>query len=143
MLNLKTLRKSRGLSQTDIANQIGVSLRTVQYWENGKRDISFTNIQKLRNVLGDELITQLSSTHEHSNKALVPINKNTSIEENILANPNITEIALYDIQLIEEKLKNANKRIKILEDLNESYKLEINDLKNELLRFTKGNINTR
>ena len=70
-------------------------------------------------------------------------NNNLEPDNNFEEIQGLTDIALYDVQLSEEKLKKANKRIELLEELVESYKLEINDLKNELLRFTKGNINTR
>lgn len=65
-------------------------------------------------------------------------NNNLEPDANFEEIQGLTDVALYDVQLLEEKLKKANKRIKILEDLNESYKLEINDLKNELSKFTKG-----
>ena len=68
---------------------------------------------------------------KYSNITLMPAIKLEEIQ-------GLTDVALYDVQLLEEKLKKANKRIELLEELVESYKLEINDLKNELSKFTKG-----
>ena len=65
-------------------------------------------------------------------------NNNLDPDDNFEEIQGLTDIALYDVQLSEEKLKKANKRIELLEELVESYKLEINDLKNELSKFTKG-----
>ncbi len=35
---LVALRKARGLSQTAVANEIGIALRTYQYYERGERE---------------------------------------------------------------------------------------------------------
>ena len=35
LLNLKEFRKKMGLTQTQLANECGVTIRTVQNWENG------------------------------------------------------------------------------------------------------------
>ena len=64
-------------------------------------------------------------------------NNNLDPDDNFEEIQGLTDIALYDVQLSEEKLKKANKRIELLEELVESYKLEINDLKNELSKGSK------
>lgn len=40
--NLKKLRKARGISQGDLANQLNVSRQTINSIENGKFDPSLT-----------------------------------------------------------------------------------------------------
>ena len=65
------------------------------------------------------------------------LNNNLEPDDNFEEIQALTDIAFYDIQLSEEKLKKANKRIELLEELVESYKLEINDLKNELSKGSK------
>ena len=107
-LDIKEFRKKYNLTQEGLANIVGTTIRAVQGWEQGQRKISQSAIKLIENY------------------------------ENNVLNPDITDIAFYDIQLSEEKLKKANKRIELLEELVESYKLEINDLKNELSKFTKG-----
>ena len=64
-------------------------------------------------------------------------NNNLESEAKLEEIQGTTDVSLNDIQLLEEKLKNANKRIELLEELVESYKLEINTLKNELLKGSK------
>ena len=44
---LKELRKEKGLSQKALANELGVSYRTWQYWENGASSIKPDNLKTL------------------------------------------------------------------------------------------------
>jgi len=49
---LKEIRKESGLTQTEVAKLMNVSLRTYQYYETGELDITFRNtailVQKLK-----------------------------------------------------------------------------------------------
>ena len=47
MTRLKDLRNGKGESQTDLADIIGVSLRTVQNYESGSTDIPMKNLEKI------------------------------------------------------------------------------------------------
>ena len=49
---LKTLRKSAGLSQTDLANQIGVTFQQVQKYERGTNRIGASRLWRLCKVFG-------------------------------------------------------------------------------------------
>ncbi len=49
---LKKLRKERGLTARDLADEIGVSYTTIYRWENGDRVPDGFNMGKLMNVLG-------------------------------------------------------------------------------------------
>lgn len=40
MTKLQTIRKSKGLSQSQLANASGVNLRTLQDYEQGSKDIN-------------------------------------------------------------------------------------------------------
>ncbi len=40
MTNLQKIRKSRGFSQKELSDSSGVSLRILQYYEQGKNDIN-------------------------------------------------------------------------------------------------------
>lgn len=54
-LTLKKVRINKGISQSDLANQSGVSLRTIQGYEIGQRDInkaSGETLYKLSKALG-------------------------------------------------------------------------------------------
>ena len=47
MNRLKELRKEKGLSQKALANELGVSYRTLQYWENGESNIKPVHLKTL------------------------------------------------------------------------------------------------
>ena len=47
MIIIKQLRKQRKISQTVLANEIGVSLRTIQHYEKGDIDIPMRKLQKI------------------------------------------------------------------------------------------------
>ena len=51
--NLKELRKSRGWSQKDLADRIGVNFRTVSTWENGSFEPSFSTLAKLCEIFDE------------------------------------------------------------------------------------------
>ena len=47
MNRLKELRKEKGMSQIALAKELGVSYRTLQYWENGESNIKPVHLKKL------------------------------------------------------------------------------------------------
>ena len=47
MNRLKELRKEKGMSQKALADKLGVSYRTWQYWENGASSIKPDNLKTL------------------------------------------------------------------------------------------------
>ena len=51
MLNIKHLRQQRNLTQTELADLIGVSLRTIQNWEAGKKNITVDKLERLKKEL--------------------------------------------------------------------------------------------
>ena len=48
---IKTLRKSKGLNQQDLANLLGKSLRTVQKYETGEIEVSIAMVNELAKLL--------------------------------------------------------------------------------------------
>lgn len=52
MNNLRFLRKRKGLTQTDVANFIGISQNNYSYWENGKVKIDNATLIKLADYFG-------------------------------------------------------------------------------------------
>ena len=48
---IRSFRVSAGLSQSALARRVGVSVRTVNYWEHGKRRPRGENIQALAAAL--------------------------------------------------------------------------------------------
>ena len=47
MNRLKELRKEKGMSQITLAKELGVSYRTLQYWENGESNIKPVHLKTL------------------------------------------------------------------------------------------------
>lgn len=54
MPNLKVLRVSKGLSQTELSEKTGISQTTISSWESGKSSPSIKNICKLANFYAVE-----------------------------------------------------------------------------------------
>lgn len=55
MSDLKKVRESKGISQSQLASQAGINYRTLQQYEQGNRDIhkaSVDTVLKLANTLG-------------------------------------------------------------------------------------------
>ncbi|MGN0781981.1 MAG: helix-turn-helix transcriptional regulator [Christensenellales bacterium] len=52
--NLKTLRHMTGLSQRRLADELGVSVKTVSHWESGYSEPSLAMLSRLRRVLDVE-----------------------------------------------------------------------------------------
>ncbi len=50
-MNLKEIRKANGISQMKLARKVGVSLLTIQLWENGVSNPNKDNEEKLKKVL--------------------------------------------------------------------------------------------
>jgi transcriptional regulator with XRE-family HTH domain len=55
MATLKELRTSAQLTQRQLAMRVGVSERTIIFWETGSMLPSFEALQKLYEVLGPEV----------------------------------------------------------------------------------------
>ena len=52
MNRLKELRKEKKLTQKELAKEIGISKRTLAYWENGESQIKPEKAEKLANFFG-------------------------------------------------------------------------------------------
>lgn len=81
MNRLKELRKSRGLTQTDVAKHIGISQNNYSYWENGKVKIDTGSMQKLADffgvtvdyILGNDTIPQYKNIYPLTPYIRLPI----------------------------------------------------------------------
>lgn len=49
-------RKLRGLSQRKLAERTGFTVRAIQYWEKGVKNISLENADKLLKALDTEIV---------------------------------------------------------------------------------------
>lgn len=52
--NLKSLRKLSGFTQKQLADELGVSLKTVSHWESGYTEPSLSMLSRLRQLLNAE-----------------------------------------------------------------------------------------
>lgn len=50
-LRIRTARKNKGINQTELANLLGKSLRTIQKYENGEIEVSIAMINEIAKVL--------------------------------------------------------------------------------------------
>lgn len=50
--SLEAARRNRGLTQSQVANRIGVSKATVVNWEKGNTKISYAALTRLSNLYG-------------------------------------------------------------------------------------------
>ena len=48
---LKELRLAKGLSRAELSRRLGVTLRSISYWETGQRECDFATLLKLAAVL--------------------------------------------------------------------------------------------
>lgn len=48
-------RKQRNLTQKELAEKTGFTVRAIQYWEKGTKNISLENADKLLKALGVEV----------------------------------------------------------------------------------------
>ncbi len=49
---LREIRTVAGLSQEQLAEKLGVAVKTVSYWENGHNAVTFNKIPAIANALG-------------------------------------------------------------------------------------------
>ena len=53
---LKEHRQERGMTQLELANKVGVSPRTVSFWETGDRGMTLAHAEKAFRILGAEFV---------------------------------------------------------------------------------------
>ena len=49
---IRALREARGMSQTELAEALGVDQTTVSAWETGKAEPTIFNLRRLADILG-------------------------------------------------------------------------------------------
>lgn len=70
MSNLQTIRKAAALSQSALAEKSGVSVRMIQFYEQGVKDINkaqaitLLNIARVLNVSIEDIMEKVSADNE-------------------------------------------------------------------------------
>lgn len=89
--SLRKYRKEKGLTQLELADNIGVSLRTIQRYEIGKRNATIEALQKIADALEISLSDLLGQT--------IPKEENKMNEQEILR---------QQLELLAERSKNCD-----------------------------------
>lgn len=80
-MNLKFLRNEKNLTQSEIAEELGVSLATVSSWETGRTQPNLEMLRKLSGILCvtvDELITIKNTPKKAFRDTLKPTRANSN-----------------------------------------------------------------
>lgn len=91
---LKELRKSKKLTQTELANQLNISQKSYSNWESGKSEPTLDNIVKLAHILNtttDELLGR------QINFGDTILNKKYKYDLSVLKESNVQR--LYDLKI--------------------------------------------
>lgn len=67
MVSIKQYRKKKGLTQAQLANELGVAISTVGMWELGERNPNVFMLKKLASFFGcttDELLETVNEEKE-------------------------------------------------------------------------------
>ena len=111
MFNIKALRIKKGISQTELGKQIGVTIRTIQHWEKGTKNITIDKLDRINNYFG--LNMNLYSENENNSNLLLVKEENSEYKAK-------KEIKIIEL---EEKIKYQEEQLKF-------YKEQIEFLKN-------------
>jgi transcriptional regulator with XRE-family HTH domain len=110
MFNIKELRQKKGISQTELANQIGVTIRTIQHWEKGSKNITIDKLDRINSYF--ELNMNIYNQNEENSKLFL-------VEE---------KKSIYKTTN-ETKIKKLEDKIKLQDEQLEFYKNQIKNLK--------------
>lgn len=72
---IKKIRRSRKLTQNDLANWLGVSRQAIAMWELEKREIKISTVKKIANVFGIPVEEIILTNKEYSAKKENPMVK--------------------------------------------------------------------
>jgi transcriptional regulator with XRE-family HTH domain len=106
MFNIKELRLKKGVGQTELANYVGVSLRTIQHWEKGTKNITIFRLEKINSFFG--LNMNLDAYEEFQPESFSVSESNP---EYILNKENLEKI-----EVLEETIRVKDEQLKFLKE---------------------------
>jgi transcriptional regulator with XRE-family HTH domain len=63
--NIKVFREAQSLNQEELAEFLGVKRPMISYYENGEREISMAQLDKLANLFGIDISTLMEENSEN------------------------------------------------------------------------------
>jgi transcriptional regulator with XRE-family HTH domain len=117
MLDVKKFREAHGLTQQDLADKCGVSLRTVQNWEKGK-NIPESSLKLLQSLgAGGENVSSFAAENSVSVAAGNGSNVNvgTETERFIAAIERQQDIVLRQLETMAKRDEQIDRLISLLE----------------------------
>ncbi len=118
---IKTIRKSRGLTQEELAQECGISKNGLWNYENGKRDPSLNILNKISSVLNVSLFDLVEEENQ------ITYDKK---EDGYVDNETLTQVGIADsFYTIWEKCSKILKKEYLMDD---KYMLDILELSNNI-----------
>lgn len=111
-LVVKNLREERGISQYQLANDLGVAQSTVGMWESGRREPGFDATQKLADYFDVSIDYLLGRTQQ---KKPTP-NERDGLLEAIRSDPRKLDVARLIFSLDEQGLAKLEKLFDIVQE---------------------------
>jgi len=102
---LKKMRKEAGLTQQELANLIGVSLKTIQNYENGEV-IPETKHEILHRVLSKAIVKEPETSYEFTSKECFEKVENLKNETKL--KDQIIDLLTTQVDLLNEKINSIN-----------------------------------
>lgn len=111
MLSLKALRKERSLTQSQLADKLGVSQSNIAEWESGKKNPNLESLIALSDFFSVSIDFLLGRTHQNiSNKDIKNTKENNSayVQEllnnfNSLSTKNQIKLLAFSQDLVDEE----------------------------------------
>ena len=114
-LRIKQIRKSWGLSQSELAERIGISFQQIQKYEKGSSRISVMRLQQISEALGINIAVFFEDM-ETSPKVSDPASSYTAGGDRLEAFPSFSKEEITLLKLF-RKVKNRKVREGILKQL--------------------------
>ena len=155
MNRLKELRKNSGKTQKEIFEETGIPIRSIQNWENGKRQINLESAKQLADYFGVSIgyllghDVRITEVLEKGFEALDSLEE--SVKKAFEATNSLVEIRIQGIGELLKKLRSGivndeyDKKtileiLKSLEELTKDFESDISDMMEIQAKYTATQI---